>query len=318
MMPLVSIVIPCFNAERWLNEAIDSCLAQEYIPIEIIVVDDGSTDGSKTILRNYGEEITLLTGPNKGGNYARNQGFRASRGKYLQFLDADDYLLPEKIWRQVQFLEDTGADVVYGDWRHQFHEDDGRVWQDDIHKSGEQVDVLAALLSGWWVAPAAVLWRRGIIESCGGWDEALKAGQDKDFFISIAMAGADIRYQPNCHSIYRRYGKVTVSTASRRLWLESHQLILEKAERQLRENGLWKPAYQKAVARSYFHLARNQFAYDRAVYDLLLERVLALDPDFQPQESVVYNVVQRFLGFVIADQLAGYLHALRSRRRAVD
>ncbi len=101
---LVSIIIPCYNAERWLNEAIDSCLAQTYRPIEIIVIDDGYTDGSLEIIKSYGDRITYKTGPNKGGNHARNLGFSLCKGSYIQFLDADDYIRPTKLERQVQYL----------------------------------------------------------------------------------------------------------------------------------------------------------------------------------------------------------------------
>ena len=132
---LVSIVIPCFNTEPWLNEAIDSCLSQSYPSIEIIVIDDGSTDGSLDIIKSYSDRIIWETGPNQGGNHARNRGFALSKGDYVQFLDADDYLLPQKLEKQVQFLKTTGADVVYGDWRHQYHLKDGEVTLDDIKTS---------------------------------------------------------------------------------------------------------------------------------------------------------------------------------------
>src|ERR1700722_9877011 len=104
---LVSIIIPCYNAERWVQEAVESCLNQSYPNIEIIVVDDGSTDRSLEILRRYGPRIKLKSGPNRGGNVARNQGFALSSGRYIQYLDADDYLEPDKIARQVRFLDET-------------------------------------------------------------------------------------------------------------------------------------------------------------------------------------------------------------------
>ncbi len=300
----VSVIIPCYNAGRWLQEAIDSCLAQTYRPIEIVVVDDGSTDDSLAIMQSYGEQIRYETGPNRGGNPARNRGFDLSHGEYIQFLDADDYLLPDKIVRQVRFLRETGADVVYGDWRHQFHELDGSVWQDDIHVSGVHEDVLESLLSGWWVASVALLWRRKVVIDSGGWDESLQAGQDRDFFLSVAMTGADARYQPGCHSIYRRYGHVTVSTSNRLRWLESHQQILEKVEQRLMTDGRLTAKYRRAMAKSYFHTARNFYDIDRQRYRSLMDTVLRLDPEFLPQESPVYNWACRLMGFEKAEQLA--------------
>ena len=125
--PLVSIIIPCFNCEKWVAQAVESCINQTYPNIEVIVVDDGSTDKSVEVLRQFLPRIRLETGPNRGGNAARNTAFKLSMGEYIQYLDADDYLEPDKISRQVQFLEETKADVVYGDWRYRRHFRDNRL-----------------------------------------------------------------------------------------------------------------------------------------------------------------------------------------------
>ena len=307
---LVSVVIPCHNAERWVGEAIDSCLSQTYHPIEIIVVDDGSTDDSVGKLVPYGDKIRLVRDSNHGGSHARNQGFALSHGEYIQFLDADDYLLPEKIERQVDFLVQSGADAVYGDWRHRYHEPDGSSRLGDAEVPGQQFDVLESLLSGWWVAPAAILWRRRLVAASGGWDETLAAAQDRDFFISAALHGADIRYQPGCHSVYRRYGNVTVSTGSRPRWLGNHKRVLEKAEASLMEADRLVPRYRQALATSYFILARNYYDLDRSTYLRLLDKVLFLYPGFEPNESRFYNSTWRFLGFANADRLASFKRRL--------
>jgi len=165
MSSLVSVIVPCYNAEKWVSEAIDSCLRQTYQPIEIIVVDDGSVDGSLDVLRTYGEEILLVTGANRGASYSRNRGLGLALGEYVQFLDADDYLRPEKIVQQVAFLEQSGADVVYGEWQHRFHQPDGSSFLGDIQSPGEQADVVESLLAGWCSAVSKTgcrrLWRLG-------------------------------------------------------------------------------------------------------------------------------------------------------------
>src|SRR3954466_15611284 len=104
MTELVSILIPCHNAERWIAQAIDSALAQTWPDKEVIVVDDGSTDASAEIIREYGDRIRGESGPNRGGNAARPRLLALSRGEWLQYLDADDYLLPDKIANQMRFL----------------------------------------------------------------------------------------------------------------------------------------------------------------------------------------------------------------------
>src|ERR1700732_3161240 len=110
----VSILIPCYNAERWVAQAIESALAQTWSEKEVIVMDDGSRDGSLEVIKSFGARIVWETGPNRGGNVARNRLLELARGEWLQYLDADDYLLPLKIERQVTFLrEHPACDVVY-------------------------------------------------------------------------------------------------------------------------------------------------------------------------------------------------------------
>ncbi len=112
---LVSILIPCYNAERWIAQAIESALSQTWLEKEIIVVDDGSTDCSLQVIKQFGNKIRFETGPNRGGNCARNRLLELATGDWVQYLDADDYLLPDKIAKQVEFLaEQPEADVVFG------------------------------------------------------------------------------------------------------------------------------------------------------------------------------------------------------------
>src|SRR5215813_6146334 len=106
MSAFVSILIPCFNAERWIAQAIESGLAQTYEEKEVIVIDDGSRDGSLEVIKSFGDRIRWETGPNCGGNAARNRLLQLARGRWLQYLDADDYLLPTKLERQVAFLRE--------------------------------------------------------------------------------------------------------------------------------------------------------------------------------------------------------------------
>lgn len=309
MSKLVSVIIPCFNAQRWIAEAIDSCLQQTYPNIEVIVIDDGSTDNSLKIIKSYGDRIIWKTGPNRGGNHARNKGFSLAKGDYIQYLDADDYLLPEKIERQVRCLEETGADVVYGDWRHKHHQPDGTAFFDDIQVSGPKEDFLESLLSNEnWVAPCAVLFTKAAVERCGVWDETLQVGQDRDFLISVAMNGEKFVYQSGCYSIYRRYGQVTVSTSCKLRWLENHGLILRKVEQKLSQEGRFSEKYRQALAKSYYAMAREYLYKVDSIgylnYLRLLEKSLTLFPEFRASNGAVYNLLQQVFGFKKAERIA--------------
>ena len=296
---LVSIIIPCYNAEKWLREAIESCLNQIYPAIETIVIDDGSTDRSLEIIKSYEHRIIWETGSNRGGNHARNRGFELSKGEYIQYLDADDYILPKKIDSQVRFLEATGMDAVCGDWRHQQHLPNDKIMLEDVKISGAQVDILAALLSDWWVSPACLMFSRKAVQKSGGWDENLKAVQDKDFFISVVMSDAKVGYQPGCHSIYRRYGNTTVSTSSKTRHLESQLLVNRKVENNLTRSGKFSPRYQKAMAESYFLIARGYLEIDPNIYKEILKKVFSLHPDFQAgtNRTALYSLMQNIFGF---------------------
>ncbi len=303
-VPSVSVVIPCYNAEKWIAECIESCLNQTASGVELIVVDDGSTDNSRQVLQQYGDRINLICQTNSGGCTARNTGYQRSKGEFIQFLDADDYLLPEKLERQRNCLIATGADVVYGDWRHQHHPPDQAAWLEEPAVSGTQEDVLYSLLQDWWVSPAALLFRRGVVDVVNGWDQSLPAAQDRDFFLRVAMRTKRIVYQPGCHSIYRRYGNVTVSTSNSERYFQSHLTVVKKAESQLTAEGRLTDKYQRAIASSYFHIARNIFPTNPSLAQCLVQRCKSLDSSFLPKQSYLYDLIFNLTGFASAERSA--------------
>lgn len=285
MAKLVSIIIPCFNADKWLSEAIESCFQQSYAAaIEVIVIDDGSQDGSLEIIKSYDGRLIWETGPNRGGNYARNRGVELSQGDYIQYLDADDYLLPEKIERQVNFLEVTGADIVYGDVNYQHHLPNGEIVQEAVNifgVSGDCKDVLESLLAYGCLPPIAYLFKKSAAVNSIRWDETLKCGQDRDFLISLLIKGAKVVYQPGCYSIYRKYGNVTVSTSNKALLVASFCIILAKAEAQLIQAGKLESKYQKAIAKGYYSMTKE---YTKDInfwcYCKLISKYIAMSTKF--------------------------------------
>jgi glycosyltransferase involved in cell wall biosynthesis len=112
--PAVSVIIPVYNTERYLAQAIESVLGQSLPAAEIIVVDDGSTDRSPEIARSYNAAVQVITQGNQGAAAARNRGIEASQGSLLAFLDADDYWTSDKLERQAAALADPGLDMVFG------------------------------------------------------------------------------------------------------------------------------------------------------------------------------------------------------------
>jgi cellulose synthase/poly-beta-1,6-N-acetylglucosamine synthase-like glycosyltransferase len=116
-MPVISIVIPCYNAARWLAATLASVLSQRGVDLDVISVDDGSTDETSEVVRSICPDARIIRTENQGPNAARNLGTSFSSGEFVQHLDADDLLAPDKLAIQVAALEQSGADVAYGDWQ---------------------------------------------------------------------------------------------------------------------------------------------------------------------------------------------------------
>nr|WP_298122800.1 glycosyltransferase [uncultured Pseudoxanthomonas sp.] len=184
----VSVIIPTYNRRDLLPRAIDSVLAQTRSIDEIIVVDDGSTDGTADMLQaRYGERVKHVWQSNAGVSAARNHGLRLARGRYLALLDSDDEWLPEKTALQVAFLEsrpDFGMVVcdverIDGDYRHidVFHR------RDVIREDGW---ALRWLLHNPALIPASVMLRRQVVDQLGGFDETLRTAEDLEFHLRVA------------------------------------------------------------------------------------------------------------------------------------
>jgi glycosyltransferase involved in cell wall biosynthesis len=186
--PLVSILIPCYNNEKYVGEAIESALNQSYPKVEVIVVDDGSADGSLEVIKSYGARIAWRTGFNRGACAARNTAFKLSKGKFIQFLDADDILLPMKIEKQLPDLLSGLADVVvckgalFGDGR-----PDRPIKKPTPDPAGfDPVEYVIKFPLG----TERPLYRRTFVEMVHGYRENVPRGQDWDFNVRIAAAGA--------------------------------------------------------------------------------------------------------------------------------
>jgi glycosyltransferase involved in cell wall biosynthesis len=303
MNSLVSIIIPCYNAERWIAEAIDSALSQTYSSLEVIVIDDGSTDHSLEIIKGYGDRIRWETGVNQGQSVARNRGFSLSNGKYIQWLDADDYILPEKLENQVSYLEESEDDIIYGDWRYQYHEINGYTRLGNVNVPGYHKDILDALLSGVALTVMNCLVKRKIVERLNGYDEKLRAGEDVDFWIRAAISGAKFVYQPGCYSVYRTYGNSTVSTQNKKRLCNSFEIILEKSFNLLLSNNNLNKTSKKSLAKGHFLLVRYYLEFDKKLSFYHLKKVKQLAPDFKPDGHSIYEKAVRYLGF----NWAGYL-----------
>jgi glycosyltransferase involved in cell wall biosynthesis len=200
--PLVSVVIPAFNARHWISNAIDSVLTQTHQPVETIVVDDGSTDDTAAFVTSRYADILLIRQPNRGLSAARNAGLAAARGEFVQFLDADDVLLPAKLERQLALLQPRPELAgVYCDF--EYLECDGRRAGSgfaEVPAGG----VLRSLLRRNFIVAHAPLLRTEVVRAHGGFDEGLSACEDYDLWLRLAAAGREFHGTDDVLVLYRR------------------------------------------------------------------------------------------------------------------
>ena len=192
-MPRVSVIVPSYNQARFVAATVDSALAQTYPEVEILVVDDGSTDDTRAVLAAYTDRIRYIYQENRGLAAARNTGFLASRGDYLLFLDGDDLIHPEKIARHVSVLEtEPECGLVYSAWQ-QIGEDGTRVLGEVRPGAHGQV-LTRLLLRRFFFFPSAAVVRRACFERVGLFDESLAWGEDADMWLRLARAGYAFGY----------------------------------------------------------------------------------------------------------------------------
>ena len=189
--PLVSVIIPAYNAERYIAEAIDSVLGQTYSSREIIVVDDGSTDRTAEIVAGYAQTVRLIQQQNRGPAAARNTGIREAHGEFVSFLDADDIWTRENLELQIAFLRRHPDHVLSYGWVRFFSDRPaGDLFETvpcpDKRPTG---DVWANLIRDTiWATCAAVL-RTSALSQVGVFDEALPIGEDYDLWLRLAAHG---------------------------------------------------------------------------------------------------------------------------------
>lgn len=206
MSALVSVVIPNYNYAKYVREAVGSVLAQTYSPLEVIVVDDGSTDESESVLAEFGDAIKLVRQKNQGVSAARNNGIAESSGEYVAFLDADDVWMPEKIARQIELFENDSALGL----THVGVEDidaEGNVLATNLDGlSGEvAADLLllerAVILGG----GSGLMVRRDLLAEIGGFDTRLSTSADWDLFYQSARR-RPVGFLPEVLLKYRVHG----------------------------------------------------------------------------------------------------------------
>lgn len=220
--PLISVIMPCYNGAPFLGEAIDSALNQRYGNVELIVVDDGSTDASPSIAAEFARRqpgrLSLLHAARVGPYPARNLGLRSARGEFIAFLDADDWWEPSALEKLYDALLRTQADIAYCGWQNVGERLHSEPYLPPEYEKGDPVE---GFMQGCpWPIHAALV-RGSIVQQLGGFSERRFASMDYDFWLRAVVLTRKMIRVPEVLAYYRWHGQSQVSAVKWRQVLDA-------------------------------------------------------------------------------------------------
>lgn len=306
--PLVSVVMPCYNASRFIREAIESVCAQSYKNWELIIVDDGSSDNSVQILAEYtakDNRIKLIQQPNRGACVARNNGIDHARGEYVKFLDADDILCPNCLEEQVQQIEQLQPNQIpFGDYGH--IDADGKVIGRYVygqeHLNLLNRDQVYAMFCYWQILITAPLHRMELLQLIGGFDTSLPRHQETDMHFRLALVDVEFVYSPTFTFYYREYtsasritsnyrsGKIKEDELRREIYIPKQEALL------LKKYGTMPSIYRSSFTKSNFERARYYYAQKQ------VEKA-----NLAMYKAIEYGVLSKFMRmYIFIGKIIGY------------
>jgi glycosyltransferase involved in cell wall biosynthesis len=291
--PAISVVLPVYNGEKYIAEAMESILCQTFRDFELIVIDDGSSDGTLAILREYqvkDSRIHLTSRRNKGLIATLNEGIDFARGAWIARMDSDDIALPHRFERQLQWLERTGADMT-GSWVKFFGSWDRRVWKG---YQSDQAIKLDMLFKSPFVHPS-VMMRADLIKQLR-YDKNCEKAEDYDLWVRAAQAGWKMSNVPEVLLQYRKHdSQVSIKSSSKQ------QLVSESVRRRYWESITGRLKLEPAAAEEVFKLSSpSPTSVDMNMADSVLLEFLFQSKD-EARQAVLDNI-SRFYLRVSADQ----------------
>lgn len=264
--PKVSILIPLYNSEKYISDTIQSCLAQTYPNIEIVIIDDGSTDNSYQIAKKFEDysRLRVYQQPNLGASKARNRAFESSTGDYIQFLDADDCLSSNKIERQIIELQKTNTDVNICSigWYNQNMDILERITSFNFHNSEAVSYAISSIFTS--LAP---LYSRRLVESIKGYDTELNGAQDWDFNLRIALLKPKYSFCAET-LVYVRDVQHSLSSDYIKISKEAGKVLI-KLKSQIKTENLSNLANEKIFWIFFVNVRAN----DQSAFDELIKHV---------------------------------------------
>ena len=303
MRPTVSVVIPCYNVASFVENAVASALAQTLPPVEVICVDDGSTDETLDVLRELEHDhagmVSVIAQANAGACSARNAGLAAATGEWVEFLDADDRLHPTKIEHQLAVALEGTCDLVCGGYE-RVNGSTSRVMLPEASD-----DDWENLVMGRCGITSANLWRREAVLAVGGWEDGRKGSQEYELMFRLLRSDATVCYsEAVLTTLLTRPGSISndFDLPARQRHLDLRRDIIQHLKR---ENA--DVAHKKAMLENVFYMIRK-VSYMDAGYAVEMHKTI-FDFKFTPEVNS-FNTRP----YVLAYRLFGYETTERLRR----
>ena len=330
--PLVSVLVPAYNAERHVGEAVTSALRQTHPNVEVVVVDDGSADRTLDVLRPFETQgVRVIVQDNAGACEARNRALAEARGDYVQYLDADDLLSPDKIERQVSLLERSPAGCVsvsgityFKDGTDPAHgrdspgypaldSDDPVQWLLDLWTPGPGYSPgrWGMVQTGAWLVP------RAVADAAGPWDAAITQDQDGEYFARVLLAASGVRWAREGRVYYRKFddaGSVSGGRSGRHLAGRIRAVDSKARHVMPRTTAATRAQAAAALARQYRDVAFHAYPAYQAVFEEAewkARRLGGYEMTFLHRTRMKH--VERLAGWKVAKRLGHSFHALKSR-----
>ena len=314
-LPTISVIIPCYNVEELIDSTIQSVLDQTYPPVEILCIDDGSTDGTLLKLENLrdsGAPISVDSHSNRGASATRNVGLNRASADYICFLDADDLLEPKKLEHQARLIanENIWPDLVAGGSRQIFLDEPERATQIDSINADPWVGLIISALG----ITSSNLWKTSSVRAVNGWRSGSEPSDDADLMFRMLKQGARVLHDPEIHTVLRRREHSLSNrdkVESARAWL----VLRREIYAYLSENELLTEKRQEALLRTVFF--RLHFLHDEdPAFARKMHRQLIPD-EYRPTDpwlglGRVYNLLYELFGFSRAERLHRYWLRARS------
>ena len=312
----ISVVIPCFNVSSYIEECLQSAINQTLLPVEIICVDDHSTDNTREVIedfmKRYPQLITLQSNKfKKGAPGSRNTGLVLCKGNYVQFLDADDILFPEKLSHQASMIlaNECKTDILVGSFSKKYLDGTERIYLN------ETIDPWIALIDNKMGVTSANIFKKSKLDELGGWELDMKSSQEYDLMFRMMKKNAVVQFDQVLlnYNRERETGSIT-KTNPREKWKRYIDLRI-LIYKHLESTAQLTTKREQTFANNLFNAARSLYKYDAAASLFYYKQFLKgrrLPQNEQPINSA-YILIYNLFGFKVAQEISLFINGVRSK-----